>query len=269
MGKWNAWNESFFDRLTPDAAYVIGFIIADGHIEGDRSRIGISQKDPEPLLRIARAIDFEGGLHLQKGNMYALRLASKHATKILIEKYGLPRGGIKSYVVRIPSNIPDELMPHLIRGFFDGDGCISVAGSPIYIRFVSGSLGLIDDVSNILATQVGISTGRRSKRGHIKKNGQRTESYGAQWISQREIMSFAQYIYGSERDVYGSDLYLRRKKEKFDGLFVPWRDYDWLYQEYVQRGRSKKNIGKEFNIPPTLVGRWLSCYGLNSYEPRD
>ena len=40
-----------------------------------------------------------------------------------LEKYGIvPR---KSLILKFPNNISDEMLPHIIRGYFDGDGSIS------------------------------------------------------------------------------------------------------------------------------------------------
>lgn len=261
---WIPWNEKFFDVLNPDVAYIIGFFIADGNIEGQRAGLGFSQKNPIPLWRIAKLIDYEGDLHTQKENNYALRLTSQHAVETLINKYKIPRGYAKSYEVRIPPAIPDELLPHLIRGYFDGDGCICIDSNPIYIKFSSSSSGLMDDINDILTTYIDMPLGRRSKGKYIKKNGQKTESHELQWIRQSDIMKFAKYIYGPERNVYGSDLFLRRKKKLFDSLFVPWRNHDWLYQEYVKRGRSKRGIAKEFGLYTESIRYWIDFYGLET-----
>lgn len=260
---WIPWDEWFFDELNSDVAYIIGFIIADGHIAKKHSKLAIYQKDPIPLLRIAKLIDFGGALHVRKresGNYYALRLRSQHAVDILTSKYKIPRGRAKSYQVRIPTAIPDQFLLHLVRGYFDGDGSVS----PNQVSFSSGSLRLLDGINNILMVHADMPSGDRYIKEYTKKNGEEGKSYALQWTRQPDIMRFARYIYGSKRDVYGNDLFLRRKKQIFDSLFVPWRDSNWLYEEYVQKGRSKQGIANEFKRPTESIGYWIKEYGLET-----
>lgn len=259
---WIPWNENFFDALNSDVAYIIGFIIADGHITKRDPVIGVNQKGSAPLLRIAKLVNYKGNLRPRTNDNYGLYLRSQHAVEILTSIYKIPRGHAKSYEVRIPSTIPKEFLPHLIRGYFDGDGSISMIGR--YVGFDSGSPCLLDDVNNILINYANMSLGWCVENKYIKKNGQEGQKYTLRWTRQLDILKFAQYIYGPDHDVYGSDLYLRRKKKCFDQLFVPWREYNWLYQEFVEKGRSKQSIAKEFGLHTLFISHWIKDYDLEA-----
>ena len=39
-----------------------------------------------------------------------------------LEKHGCVEN--KSLILQFPTTVPEELMHHFIRGYFDGDGCI-------------------------------------------------------------------------------------------------------------------------------------------------
>jgi hypothetical protein len=68
-----------------------------------------------------------------------------------LEKYGVvPR---KSYITYLPQSIDDKMMPHLIRGIFDGDGCIQAKQTDKNNRFlhafsICGNHQLMEDIVN-------------------------------------------------------------------------------------------------------------------------
>lgn len=277
--RWNAWNEHIFDELTADGAYILGFIVADGSIadsvhkeRGTKSYvIAIHQKDTDILHRIASALDYQGEL-FSAGNSSTkgLHLGSKYAWHVVTGKYGIPAGRTKSKTVRIPPQILESssLLPHFIRGYFDGDGCIYVGYTNrqelTQLSFCSGSPKLLDDVVESLVLYANLSHKEKKWRrgGFIKKDGTPSSDYEVRWTSIIDIMGFAQFIYGPDLDVYGSDLYLQRKKEKFDQLFVPWRARDQLFQRFVVEGKSVGRIADEFGVNSLAITPWIKHYNL-------
>lgn len=64
----------------------------------------------------------------------------------------------KSKIIRMP-NIPENLIRHFIRGYFDGDGsvCFYFATKAhkhrtLTTSFTSGSQGFLEDICNIIPT---------------------------------------------------------------------------------------------------------------------
>lgn len=45
-------------------------------------------------------------------------------------------------------------------------------------------------------------------------------------------------------------------------VYAPYRDKDWLYQEYIVKGRSAEDIGKECGLGQRTLRDWISKYGL-------
>lgn len=281
--RWNSWDEHFFDDLTPDGAYIIGLIIADGYIRNSISgrgtrqyTVGIHQNNPDILHRIAQVLNFEGNLcGAGNSSTMQLMLGSKHAWRMLTGRYGIPAGKAKTYTARIPEIIRSDigLSPHFIRGYFDGDGSIYIgnSGGPNgycrcnQLHFCSGSSQFMNDLVEVLVKYVGMGYKEPiwRKGGYVKKDGTYSGDYEVRWVSLSELVDFAHFIYGPDLDVYDSDLYLRRKKEKFDSLHDIWQGYyDWLYEEYVVNGRSIGNIAKDSDIEAGGIGIIINMLDL-------
>lgn len=251
------WNDSIFDPLTADGAYILGFIVADGNLNSGGQEIRICQKEPEILERIAQAVHFKG--ELKKGKreqgLYYLYLRSKQAGEALTKKYGIPVGN-KSYTVRLPQNIPSELMPHVIRGMFDGDGSAYIHSQRGYrgVRFsyCSGSHGLLEDFAGVLVHQAGCSEQKiRQATGRAKE---------IRWGALEDVHRFARYIYGPGLDTYGNDLYLERKKEKFLRAFAP----RWELRGHL----IAPEVAKLTKLPLSTVYRLASQAYIGSQNPR-
>lgn len=135
---------NFFSKIeTEIQAYLLGFIFADGCINLKRHTLSIhiNDKDYEifNLFKIISPnayIDKSGpyvSIKKIRGrkikNLSSIRLAI--ASKILINdlmEYGVCER--KTYSELHIPNIKDELIPHFIRGYFDGDGSFSYGSYP-------------------------------------------------------------------------------------------------------------------------------------------
>ena len=122
-------DESIFETInTEEKAYWLGFIAADGYVSGWNLAIRLCEKDIEHLEKF-------------KTFMRSTHPVNKYIAKIKNKEY--PSCSIFIYSKKIISNlaklnivenktrgfdvpqIPDELLKHFWRGFFDGDGSIS------------------------------------------------------------------------------------------------------------------------------------------------
>ena len=123
-------NESFFDSIdTEEKAYFLGFIYADGFIYLKKNfliGIEIHQKDIELLHLFKQAVSSQSPIKLcnyEDRTSAKIRLFSKHMTEELIKKGVTER---KSLILRFPTPdmVPNHLLHHFMRGYFDGDGSI-------------------------------------------------------------------------------------------------------------------------------------------------
>ena len=127
-------NEYYFDNIdTPNKAYILGLIFADGCNFPPKGTVFISlqESDKELLEKIRVEMDNEKELETidyskrhdngySYNNMCTLKMYSKHMCETL-ENLGAVRN--KSLVLEFP-DIPKELYSHFVRGYYDGDGSV-------------------------------------------------------------------------------------------------------------------------------------------------
>lgn len=139
MGFLHKTNHTYFTTVTTEAqAYILGFIYADGCLREQvenrqhRVQIGIHVKDREILDFIASEIS---SLEAVKVVHSPSMKKAGHSTQVRwscssnqigndLISLGCTPNKTKEGMV-FPS-LPNELYPHFIRGFFDGDGGITV-----------------------------------------------------------------------------------------------------------------------------------------------
>ena len=133
LRKENIKTNIFNPVNTPEAAYILGFYIADGCLNGNKFVITLNEKDKEILEKIRDYMSPITKLIYKKETinkqgivshpMYSFAFSCKEIVNKL-EKLGL--GKNKTYLNKSIKNIvPKELMWDFIRGYWDGDGCIS------------------------------------------------------------------------------------------------------------------------------------------------
>jgi hypothetical protein len=127
------FNESFFETIdTEQKAYFLGFIAADGCIIRKRwssgiLKIDIKETDKKILYALSDSLSlgYDRIKEYQTGQCKIVRVVvpSDKLTKDLAHYGIVPR---KTFTFTFPEIIPDKLIRHFIRGYFDGDGCITV-----------------------------------------------------------------------------------------------------------------------------------------------
>ena len=129
----------FFKNINTELqAYLLGFYVADGSVDEKRKtfRIHLSKKDYE-------LVDLYKNIISPNARTFTIKehiTTGRNGVKIIAhESYGvdinssilvndlndLNYGYKKSYSNLSIPNISEDLIPHFIRGYFDGDGCIT------------------------------------------------------------------------------------------------------------------------------------------------
>ncbi|MEK7665219.1 MAG: LAGLIDADG family homing endonuclease [Patescibacteria group bacterium] len=221
----------FFEKWTPKMAYILGFLYADGDIEDVRrsSRtqyITFASIDKEILeviknamgsehninYRAPRKVTYSNGKTYESSGIYRLRIGSKKMFDDLIKLGLTPR---KSLTIIFPNNIPDNCFRHFIRGYFDGDGCVTIKkgkgkyGQPILkgiaVIFTSGSKLFLE--------------GLRDNACRFANFGKRSVYYGSNAYYLKydtfESLKWFKFFYGGNL----SELFLERKFNVFKKYF--------------------------------------------------
>lgn len=125
--RWQT-NRSYFTEIdTPGKAYVLGFVIADGHIhkEGYKVSISVKESDADILRRIASELRCDAPLRTTvnhyDGSHAARLLACGKDLVADLNKLGVYHDKSKTAMWPV---IAPELEGHLVRGLWDGDGYI-------------------------------------------------------------------------------------------------------------------------------------------------
>ena len=212
-------NEHYFDEIdTPNKAYILGFLYADGYNNTINHTICLSlnEKDKDILERMRQEIGCEKPLfhseHINKSDgimrkQDILILASKHMSET-VEKWGLVRN--KTFILQFPDFLREDLYSHFIRGYFDGDGCISVYKEKkkrerINFYIMSSTdfcVGLQKFLENIgINTYINHPSGKSELNSLVRTN------------NKKEIEKIMHFLYQE------ADLFLERKYNIFRSYF--------------------------------------------------
>jgi len=206
-------NKNFFKKWTPNMAYVLGFIYADGNIIYTKRNTwfwSLQINDREILGEIKKALNSEHIISKKKKynnqkQSYRLQVGSKDMCEDLM-RLGLTER--KSKTILLPK-IPKKYFPDFLRGYFDGDGGVWVGLRnkkqnkkifTINTCFTSGSKDFLVSLSNVLSDN-GLLGGSlvEKERGFDLK------------YSVKDSLILYKIMYNSI-----SSLFLKRKKEKFE-----------------------------------------------------
>jgi intein/homing endonuclease len=129
-----SYNHNYFENIdTEEKAYWLGFIYADGCVSIGKNNscelcIKLQRADKEHLKKFNKAlngnVEVKDAIEHAFGKDYEQSHIRFYSQKLVADliKHGCFQD--KTYKIRKP-NIDNNLMKHFIRGFFDGDGCIT------------------------------------------------------------------------------------------------------------------------------------------------
>jgi len=219
----------FFDNIdSEEKAYLLGFFLADGFLTNN-FRLGIENSidDEEILLKFKENISPDIPLRyrdrknngVKRKKQVIFIITSEKMFNTLSKKYNIIQN--KTYNSEFSFNfdlIPTNLIRHFIRGFFDGDGSISFYKyhKTIYFNFsfVINSLNFCNQIAKLFSEKFNIIIVIYEKEGKTcKYYTLRFSCDKNRYVKMQEVY---EYLYKD------SNIYLKRKKEKFD-LYLEYR----------------------------------------------
>ena len=206
------FDDSVFEKIdTEEKAYWLGFIYADGCVYKNTLEITLSEKDLHHLQKFSNFLNAKKDcikkvcIHLNSNDKtyFAYKL-SVYSKKICCDLNNLGVHPKKSFTTEFPTEriLPKELIPHFIRGYFDGDGSImSQETSKVKLAIsIIGNHSFIHSLSKILNGST-----------IIKHKGKTGNMYYLNFKILKSI-KFCEFIYTH------ATIYMDRKKNIWDNF---------------------------------------------------
>lgn len=201
-------NESFFEIIDSEVkAYWLGVMFADGNVSVSKCNTGqlfISSIDKDWLNKFKEHIGFTGNLLKETHKHYHKDIWKLHITndKLFHDLCKLGCVPRKSLTIQFPI-LEKSLMHHFIRGYFDGDGSVSIHrylpgkdNTTLNSSICSGSKKFLEELIQHIPA-----------RHNVVKHYNRVYivTYGV-----KDSYSLYNYMY------HDSTIFLERKKIKFE-----------------------------------------------------
>lgn len=160
-------NEDYFETIdTSDKSYWLGFITADARIDEEVNTLTIKLgiKDKDHLEEFLMMLESEHNIRRKyeslktTGKTYETCVVKICRPKIIsdLTKHGITQN--KSKELSIPKTIPDELLNAFVRGYIDGDGCISIdRNNRISISYLSSIKSFSEEIKNLLIEKCNVN----------------------------------------------------------------------------------------------------------------
>ena len=225
------FNEKYFDIINDEhKAYWLGFIYADGchNISRHSLSITLQESDIDILCQFYEDIECDKVVNCYYNSDYKKFYANilvqhPHLSKTLL-KQGVPND--KAFKIKFPSNniVPDKLKRHFIRGYLDGDGCITLPKDKSKMAWsIIGNYDCMYEMKKYIESEIIhylIPINKHSQNNNIYKIGR-----GGRFVTQ----TFLDWLYKD------ATIYLQRKYNKYLEIIEYNKE-----KEYESNIRNKK-----------------------------
>lgn len=242
-------NEHWLDELDCEEKwYFLGFFYADGinSVNKNQIRVKLNIKDIDRLNlfkewfnsnRPLLPLDENGEIKTYQG-CKELALTSKYLCGRLTE-LGAPEN--KTKILKFPEFVSDDMMNHFIRGYFDGDGNVTVINNQNSVR---GNITIVSSIDFCLGLKEYLEN-----KLNISVNFQNKETYGRIQIEKNNhVKIFLDWLYKD------ANCYMKRKYDDYI-KFINERDFS-IETSYEKRDRINKdieNLIKRYNDGETVT----------------
>jgi hypothetical protein len=234
------FDENYFEKIdTEDKAYFLGLLYADGNVYLKRNRVQITliNNDGYILEAFQKFIGSTSKLYSDRGKYSKVILGSKKMVNDLIKLGCVPN---KSLVLKFPNEneVPNKLLHHFIRGYFDGDGHVSKKKNCFNVTITSSKF-FTESLKDLLRKmRIEITELKKRYRDH-------EESAYQLYIKSNSARSFFNYIYKD------STIFLYRKKDIVDlpEIIIEKKLCKVCNEKHFAKGFCKKHYMKNRNKP--------------------
>lgn len=248
-------NNNYFKEIdTPEKAYWLGWLASDGTINNETNIISIclQERDSEILKKLLSYIESSHPLkfHAKQSERHQNKIGFYISSKKLREQ--LVNFGIvpnKTLITCVP-NIEKSLLKYFIRGYFDGDGCISFSEKRKTLLFSisSASKTVQEQMKQIIFEEIGINVNIFFSE---KRKDHYLNAYKLQKQGSVDVLKLFEWLYTGQEH-----LSLKRKYEKF--IYVKHYFENKKINPPKRKERTGTKIGQFSSDGKTLIKEWES-----------
>jgi hypothetical protein len=217
--KYQVKDNIFTEINTPEKAYWLGFLFADGGINEKKNEIeiGVAEKDKDILEQLTEFLQSTYPIKEKRKYDpkydktyvgYRIVIASKQIVEDLTSHGCTPR---KSLTLKWPEGLTPELYGHFIRGYYDGDGGLTFhKGQNTFSVEVLGTPEFLEIFKTKIPNEI---------NSYIHPFNHVTGTHRVQ-IHGPNAYKFLNWIYDN------NNYHLKRKREKFNNLAHLYSDVE-------------------------------------------
>jgi intein-encoded DNA endonuclease-like protein len=183
-------DKQFFDKQNQVSAYWAGFIAADGSINSeDILSICLSARDHHHLELLLFDLKSGSKVGISNRTESYISITSNELCRSLRGLYNIVPN--KTHLYSFPQQLDNNLVPHFLRGYFDGDGCLKIndtsSGRVLRLEFL-GTYDFLSAVKRILIKDCFVSS---------VKIRQLSGTYSLQWAG-KQVVRILNYLYNDD-----------------------------------------------------------------------
>lgn len=216
-------NDSFFETIdSEEKAYFLGLLYADGSLSKKQysCKIVLQERDAAIVEKFSNI--FYGFTKTYKDirefdTFTRTYIGSEVYSKKIhgdLCKLGCPPN--KTFKIVFPKNdiVPDNLIHHFIRGYFDGDGCISIDKTSLHaVVEITSNVDFITGIHSYLNSNV-----RQNMVNKVTINKKNSQTASITITGYEDIYCFYNFIYKDAAN------FLQRKYDKFQDFLKDQED---------------------------------------------
>lgn len=203
MRKYN-FNEHFFHELNEKSSYWLGFLYADGYVrmkdnKSGELKIKLKDTDKNHIEKFLKDIECDKPIKCGIDNKSKFCSVTIYSNLLVNRLFELGCVNNKTFKIMFP-NIESNLIKHFVRGYFDGDGCITKTKNKWHHVTIAGNESFIISLKNFLVDS-GVCKIYIYTSGKIKI---------LSITNLTDVFKFKNIIYSDDT------IFLERKKNKFN-----------------------------------------------------
>jgi intein-encoded DNA endonuclease-like protein/endogenous inhibitor of DNA gyrase (YacG/DUF329 family) len=269
-------NIDFFKKPTPQMAYVLGFLMADGRLERNSVYFIVGKKEDRQILeKMNNAMGSNYPIKQRKDGSFRVRIHNPIIIQDL-RKLGINFDKMKN--VSLPK-IPSSLFRDFVRGFLDGDGWITPKKRKmeISVGFSNGNYKFLKVLIAKLNAILNLTTHNLRKREKIAKKNKNSAWYQIEYYSENAY-KILNYLYENLKE---DDLFLPRKYQRYLKAVKIYKELKrdselWrkvegkfnmpmvqlLKKLYFEKKLTGVEIANKLKVHPSSIYRWLAKTGI-------